>query len=210
MTDELHSPPDGTTSRRTLLKGAAVGAGAVLVAPSVLTLSATPAAASPAGCNACSQNMMIGTTTPGTGQNFGDGTAAALAGWTSVSGVSSTGSVFQGTTTGTNTATFTRDFSAACTARFGTQTPVPFTFSGTLTAGHQSSPSSLTLRFYSGPNATGSILYTETLTGAGGSSSFTIPSGTSSMRVVMTLGATNNGGQQGGTADNIAVQLGIC
>ena len=82
VTDELHSPPDGTTSRRTMLKGAAVGAGAVLVAPSVLTLGATPAAASPAGCNACGQNMMIGTTTPGTGQNFGDGTATALAGWT--------------------------------------------------------------------------------------------------------------------------------
>ena len=53
MSEEIWSDEDhgGRTSRRTLLKGATLGVGALWVAPAISTLTATPAAAS-TGCNA--------------------------------------------------------------------------------------------------------------------------------------------------------------
>jgi hypothetical protein len=216
VSDEI--PPDSPhpeVSRRALLKGVTLGAGAALVAPTVLTLAATPAAASPAGCNACGQNMMIGTTTPGTGQNFGDGTVAALAGWTAVSNISSVGGVFRGTgaSFAPGTAVFTRTFSPECQARFGTQELVSFFLAGTLLPGTLlggSTASTVQLVFLDSSNAQIGTPFTISSAGPALLPGF-VPTTAASFRLTMTL-PRRDGFLDGvsGRADDIVVQLAVC
>jgi len=109
---ESAQPDDAGTTRRTLLKGAAIGAGALWVAPAVLSFDALPAAASPAGCELCGQQIPI------------NGAGNSLTGWNPVPAIASwstTGTVFEatgqfGTLNRRERAIY--DFSPACISRF--------------------------------------------------------------------------------------------
>ena len=233
MSDETSSDEQNNlgTSRRTLLKGAAVGAGALWVAPAVLTLAADPAAASPGGCVICSnskvtgagQSLFLGTTATGTGTDYGNGTSAAVAGYTVTGSIvasngNNSNSVFTtATTSGTpSTAILKRDFSSLCISRLALAAGVPFSFSaGTLTNGSSitgtNGVSKIVLTFYSTAGGTGTALTpTQTLTSGSLTATGNIPQGTLSFSIVMTLGRQGGGSGAFGTADNLSLTLGAC
>lgn len=182
-------------SRRTLLKGAAVGAGALWVAPTVATLTATPAAASPAGCPSC------------TAANLVNGTD--LTGWTSVVNVRNTAFFTAGPTGDTRgSAEYIVNFDSTCQARLNqsSQPQATATVSGTLTTGTAADPTTVTVTFYPTTGATGAPSGTTTLSTTG-SASGSIPLGTKSMKVTLGLGKTNNPGNQGGSVTSLNVHL---
>ncbi|MCU0309567.1 MAG: hypothetical protein MUE36_01315 [Acidimicrobiales bacterium] len=196
------APPHPGPSRRTVLKGAAVGAGALWVTPTVLSLGATPAAASPAGCNIClpPANQLI---------PLAVGNGTSLVGWTNQANIEAVGGVFRTSNFFTQgSARFVPpDFTTECIARFASQTPVDLTLAANLTA--PGSPSSVTVTFYSTPGGVGTpvgspiTIASNTVQSASGP----IPPGAVSLRVTMTTGFWLFAR---GTVDNITLTVGTC
>lgn len=212
-----HETVDGADdglSRRKMLKTAGLAAGAAWVVPSVLTLSASPAAASPLGCLDCGQPIFIN----------GAGTDTAETGWTAVgNGWNSTGTVYQGSS-GASFSRSTRDrpiynFSAECVSRFAiappTQPQVQLTLAGNLRGNTGNIITSfLEVNFFSLPNAGGANLGTASLTSTSGSLTAitptvqNIPIGTQSMTIRLALARSNVGNP--GQGQNLTLTVGAC
>lgn len=204
-------------SRRRMLKTAGLAAGAAWVVPSVLTLSASPAMASPAGCLLCNDPAAIPI----------NGAGSSLTGWTTVApaaGWITTGTVFQAT--GGIGLLNRRDrpiveFSAACIARFAvappTQPQAVLTLSGRLRGNACNvNPSTFQAIFYSAPAGGGSVLGTVQLASTGAALPLTattavgnIPVGAQSMRIRLNLFGSLFGANPGQARD-LTVSVTTC
>lgn len=184
-------------SRRGLIKGAGLAAGAAWVVPSVLTLSASPAMASPLGCLVCGQPFAI------------NGAGNDLTGWSAVGGNpwTSTGTVFQGPS-GLLQGVRERpvyNFSAECVARLLLSPPVQprvqITLSGRLRGGPLNViTTDFYVDFFGLANAAGAIIGTTalfstsaTLPASPTSVTEDVPIGTRSMRIRADIARTNLG-----------------
>jgi len=217
MSSEVSSDDDDNQglSRRTLLKGAAVGAGTLWVAPTVLTLTATPAAASAAGCLDCGTALAI------------NGTGTSLTGWNPVGSSPawdlSTGGRFaavNGALGSVNVRDQVYPFSSACQARFadGSQPQAKLRVTGQLRGNEVNAVATFVIGFYGDAGATGTPISTTSLSTTSatitqaGPVVANVPLGTVALRLTVSLPHKAAAGAAGtnGQADNLTATLQGC